>query len=125
LNQRTNLHGAARRGYVPLRADTDTTIRAIKTRTELRAALGHGTPESTREALSNHAFIVDAAAGVAYLPCGLDLDTLRGGARPAGELQMTRETLPWPRHLDCVLVAEGPAGRRGINLTSGHEVPVP
>jgi hypothetical protein len=125
FNQRTNLHAAARRGYVPLRADPDTTIRAIKTRNELRAALGRAEPECTREALSNHTFIADPSAGVAYLPCGLDLDTLRGGARPAGELQMTRETLPWPKHLDCVLVAEDSTGRRGINLASGHEVNVP
>lgn len=125
FNQRTNLHSTAREGYVPLLLQPATTIRALQTRTELRAALGHAEPETTREALADHAFITDPAAGVAYLPCGLDLDTLRGGARPAGELQMTRETLPWPKHLDCVLVAEDPSGRRGISLASGLEVHVP
>jgi SIR2-like domain len=125
FNQRTNLHAAASHGYVPLRADPATTVRALKTRAELRAMLGHTEPESTREALADDAFLTHPAVGIAYLPCGLDLDTLRGGARPGGELQMTRETLPWPKHLDCVLVAEGPAGPHGINLQSGHEVPVP
>ncbi|MFZ2112977.1 MAG: SIR2 family protein [Solirubrobacteraceae bacterium] len=125
LNQRANLQSAARHGYVPLRLDGDTTVRALRTRAELRATLGRAAPESTREALENHSFLTDPARGVAYLPCGLDLDTLRGGARPAGELQTARETLPWPERLECVIVAESPAGWRGVSLATGREVPVP
>jgi hypothetical protein len=125
FNQRTNLHATARKGYVPLLRAPTTTVRALRTRAELRASLGLAAPESTREALADHAFIVDPPRGVAYLPCGVDLATLSGGARPGGELQMTRETLLWPRHLDCVLVVDDLAGRRGINLTTGHEVKVP
>lgn len=125
FNQRTNLHATAQAGYVPLLRAPPTTVRALRTRIELRAALGHTAPESTRDALANHAFITDPARGVAYLPCGVDLATLRGGARPGGELQMTRETLPWPRHLDCVLVTDDAVGRRGINLMTGQEVSVP
>ena len=125
FNELANLHSAARRGYVPLRADPETAVRALTTRAELRAALGYTTDESTREALANHGFVTDATNGKAYLPCGLDFDTLRGGARPAGELEMTRETLDWPKGLDCVLVAEDAGGWRGINLDSGHEVSVP
>jgi hypothetical protein len=89
----------------------------------MRAALGPG-PESTREALENDSFLTDPAGGVAYMPCGLSFDTLRAGARPAGQLHTARETLPYPPRLDCVLVAAGP-DRRGISLATGEEVSVP
>lgn len=125
LNQRANLQNAARNGYVPLSLQANTTVRALKTRAELRDALGHTEPESTAEALENHSFITDPARGTAYLPCGLDIDTLFGGARAAGELHTARETLPAPAHLDCVIVADGPGGWRGVNLATGEEVPVP
>jgi len=125
FNQRTNLNAAARRGYVPLRADPTTTVRALQTRRELRTALGHTEAESTREALMNHGFVTGDVKGKAYLPSGLDFDTLRGGARPAGELEMTREVLDWPTGLDCVLVAEDAAGWRGISVQRGHEVSIP
>lgn len=125
FNQRANLQSVAHRGYVPLLLDPPSTVKALKTRAELRAALGHHGPESTREALKNHSFLTDPASGQAYMPCGFDLDSLRAGARPAGELHSARETLPWPKHLDCVLIAEDSSGRRGISLASGLEVPVP
>jgi len=38
--QRINLEQAAERGYVPLMADPKATVLALRTRTELRAALG-------------------------------------------------------------------------------------
>jgi hypothetical protein len=123
LNQRANLQSVARRGYVPLLLDPLTTASALRTRAVLRAALGQAS-ESTRDALENHAFLTDPAAGFAYMPCGLSFETLRAGARPAGELHTARETLPSPSGLDCVLVSADPV-RRGISLTTGDEVPVP
>jgi hypothetical protein len=123
FNQRANLQAVANRGYVPLLLDPVTTVSALKTRAELRAAVGKA-PESTRDAKENYSFLTDPAAGVAYMPCGLDFDTLRAGARLAGELHTARETLPSPPRLDCVLVAAGLV-RRGISLASGEEVPVP
>lgn len=123
LNQRANLQSVAHRGYVPLLLDPATTAAALKTRAELRAALGKA-PESTRDALENYSFLTDPAAGVAYMPCGLGFDTLRAGARSAGELHTARETVPSPPRLDCVVVAADPV-RRGISLVSGEEVPVP
>jgi hypothetical protein len=123
FNQRANLQSVAHRGYVPLLLDPATTASALKTRAQLRTALGKA-PESTREAQENYSFLTDPAAGVAYMPCGLDFDTLRAGARLAGELHTARETLPSPARLDCVLVAADPV-RRGISLASGEEVSVP
>ncbi len=124
FTQRINFHSTAQHGYVPLLADPRTTVRALQSRAELRAALGRTAPESTGEALENHSFLIDPGGGVAYLPCGLDLDAL-SGARAAGELQTARETLPWPERLECVIVAESPAGWRGVSLATGREVPVP
>ena len=123
--QRINLHAAAERGYVPLLADAETTARALRSRAELRTALGRGGPETTREALEDHGFVAAGARGAAYLPTGLDFDALRGAGRPGGELEQARNTLDWPKHLDCIIIGDSPAGRRGVHLTTGMEVPVP
>lgn len=123
--QRINLRDAAERGYVPLLADPGTTARALRSRAELRVALGFGAPETTREALGDHGFLVSATLGAAYLPTGLDFEALRGACRPGGELEQARDTLDWPNHLDCVIIADSPAGRRGVHLTTGMEVSVP
>ena len=122
--QQANLAAAAERGYVPLLSDRETTAGALRGRVALRAALGLVAPESTRDALADHSFIVATGRGTAYLPTGLPFDALRGACRPGGELERARDTLGWPTHVECILVADDPAGPRGIGLETGLEVPV-
>jgi hypothetical protein len=123
--QRINLYDAADRGYVPLLADPPTTALALRSRAELRAALGMATEETTRDALADNSFVAAPSDGVAYLPTGLDFASLRGACRPGGELDAARATLHWPKHLDCVIVADASTGRHGVSLMTGMEVPVP
>lgn len=122
--QRVNIT-ATEEGYVPLLADPVTTTQAMKTRRELRAALGFNEVEHFDDALRTFGFVVAARRGEAYMPTGLDFEALSGACRPGGELDHARAILPWPRHLDCVLVSDDSPGRRGISLMTGKEVFAP
>lgn len=121
--QRINLQQAAEHGYVPLTLDPQTTARALGTRAGLRQELGLTEQETIREALAAHGFLVDA--GCAFLPVGLDHDELVRSCRPGGPIDHARRSLGHPTHLDCILVSDGPGGRRGVNVGTGKEVPVP
>jgi SIR2-like domain len=123
--QRINLQQAAERGYVPLHANTETTARAIASRIAVRGALGLGDPESTVEVLSNGGWILAPAQGAAWLPVGVGHEQLLAAAAPSGTLDHARRVLPRPAGLECVLVSDGPVGRRGISLDTGKEVAVP
>jgi hypothetical protein len=122
--QRINVQQAAEHGYVPLLADRDTTARAISTRMELRKAIGLTQPESTQDSLSDHGFLVDPAMATAYLPVGLDHEELIAACRPGGQIEQAKSALSHPRHLECVLVSDD-GRRRGVNIVTGNEVPVP
>lgn len=122
FTQRINLQ-QAERGYVPLMVNASTTVRALRTRAELRKALGRTESESTHEALADHAFVV--AGGCAFLPVGLGHDELMSACRPGGKIDQTKHTLGHPAHLDCILVSDGPDGRRGTHIGTGAEVEVP
>jgi hypothetical protein len=63
--------------------------------------------------------------GVAYLPVGLDHDELRAACRRGGQVDLARRVLGHPSFLDCVLVSDGTAGRKGVNVETGEEVAVP
>jgi hypothetical protein len=121
--QKVNLQQAAERGYVPLTLDPGTTARALNSRADLRAALGMPLHETTAEALASDGFIIDG--GFAYLPIGLDQVELVGACRPGGPIEHTRRALPHPRHLECILVSDGPGGRQGVHIDTGREVSVP
>ena len=121
--QRVNLQQAAEHGYVPLTLDPQTAARALQTRAELRQELGLTEPETINEALTAHGFVVDG--GCAFLPVGLDHDELVPSCRPGGPIDHARRSLGHPTHLDCILVSDGPGGRRGVNIDTGKEVPVP
>jgi hypothetical protein len=121
LFQRANLQ-QAERGYVPLTTDPSSTLRALRTRVEVREALGQTEPESSLEALSDHAFIV--AGGCAFLPVGLNLSELTAACRPGGQIDQAKQILAHPEHLDCILVPYGIGGRRGIHIDTGAEVDV-
>ncbi|HEV7529166.1 MAG TPA: SIR2 family protein [Solirubrobacteraceae bacterium] len=123
--QRTNLQQAAERGYVPLRANTETTARAIASRIAVRGALGRGDTESTIEVLSNGGWVISPAQGTAWLPVGVGHEQLLAAAAPSGMLDHARRVLPRPAGLECVLVSGGSNGRRGISLDTGKEVAVP
>lgn len=123
--QRINLQQAAERGYVPLRANTETTARAIASRIAVRGALGVGDPESTVEVLSNGGWVISSAQGTAWLPVGVGHEQLLSAAAPSGTLDHARRVLSRPAGLECVLVSDGPAGRRGISVDTGKEVAVP
>jgi SIR2-like domain len=123
--QRINLQQAAERGYVPLRANTETTARAIASRIAVRDALGLGNPESTAEVLSNDGWVIAPAQGTAWLPVGVGHEQLLAAAAPSGTLDHARRVLPRPAGLECVLVSDGPGGRRGISLDTCKEVSVP
>lgn len=122
--QRVNVT-ATEQSYVPLLTDVITTVQALKTRRDLRSALGVPQEEGFADALSADAFVVGASRGAAFMPTGLAFDALRGACRPGGELDHARTILPWPRYLDCILVSDDSSGRRGISLMTGQEVPVP
>jgi SIR2-like domain len=121
--QRINLQQAAEHGYVPLTLDPQTTARALQTRAELRQELGLTEREMTGEALAAHGFLVDG--GCAFLPVGLDHDELVRSCRLGGPIDLARRILGHPVHLDCILVSDRPGGRRGVNMETGKEVPVP
>lgn len=121
--QRINLQQVAEHGYVPLTLDPQTTARALQTRAALRAGLGLTEPETTRAALEAHGFLV--GRGCAFLPVGLDHDELVSSCRPGGPIDHARRTLGHPVHLDCILVSDGPSGRRGVNIDTGRETEVP
>jgi hypothetical protein len=123
--QRINLEQAAGRGYVPLMADPHATAIALRTRSDLRAALGLPSEETTREAAADHGFIVRLGHGAAYLPTGLPFADLKRAAAHGGELEQARRTLAYPGRLECILVADGTGGRRGVSLHTGAEVAVP
>jgi hypothetical protein len=123
--QRINLQEAAEHGYVPLRANTATTARAIASRIAVRGALGVGGIESTIEVLSNDGWVISPAQGTAWLPVGVGHEQLLSAAAPSGTLDHARRVLPRPAGLECVLVSDGPAGRQGISLDTGKEVAVP
>jgi SIR2-like domain len=121
--QRINLQQAAEHGYVPLTLDPQTTARALQTRAELRQALGLSELETTPEALEAHGFLV--GAGCAFLPVGLEHEELVSSCRPGGPIDHARRSLGRPAHLDCILVSDGPGGRRGVNIDTGKAVEVP
>lgn len=121
--QRSNIQQAAERGYVPLTADPDTTARALRDRDELRRRLGKTDPESTEDASADHGFVV--SGGCAFLPVGRSFDELLAGCRPGAQIDLVRQTLGHPTHLDCVVVSDGDGGLRGINIATGREVAVP
>jgi hypothetical protein len=121
--QRINLQQAAEHGYVPLTLDPQTTARALQTRSEVRQALGLSEPETTREALEAHGFLV--GGGCAFLPVGLEHEELVSSCRPGGPIDHARRSLRHPTHLDCILVSDGAGGRRGVNIDTGKEVTVP
>jgi hypothetical protein len=123
--QRINLELAAERGYVPLMADPEATVRALQARGRIRAELGLAPDETPREALQDDGFIVAPALGRAYLPVGLPADELLQAARSGGELEQARHVLPYPPSLDCVLVGERSGGLAGLSIETGLEVPVP
>jgi hypothetical protein len=123
--QRINLQRAAERGYVPLRANTATTARAIASRIEVRSALGMSDPEDTSEVLAAGGWIVSSAQGTAWLPVGVGHEQLLAAAGPSGTLDHARRVLARPAGLECVLVSDGPTGRQGISLDTGKEVVVP
>jgi hypothetical protein len=121
--QRINLQLAAEHGYVPLTLDPQTTARTLRTREAMRAGLGFTKPETTREALDAHGFLV--GRGCAFLPVGLDHNELLSSSRPGGPIEHARRSLGHPTHLDCILVSDSPSGRRGVNIRTGKEVSVP
>ena len=121
--QRINLQQVAEHGYVPLTLDLQTTARALQTRAALRAGLGLTESETTREVLENHGFVV--GIGCAFLPVALDHDELVSAWRSGGPIDHIRRTLGHPAHLDCILVSDGPNGRRGVNIETGKETDVP
>jgi hypothetical protein len=123
--QRINLQQAAERGYVPLRANTETTARAIASRIAVRSALGLSDLESTAEVLSNGGWVISPAQGTAWLPVGVGHEQLLAAAAPSGMLDHARRVLPHPAGLECVLVSDGLGGRQGISLDTGKEVAVP
>jgi hypothetical protein len=123
--QRTNLQQAAERGYVPLRANTETTARAIASRIAVRGSLGQGDPEGTIDVLANGGWVISPAQGTAWLPVGIGQEQLLAAAAPSGMLDHARRVLARPAGLECVLVSDGPTGRRGISLDTREEVAVP
>jgi hypothetical protein len=120
--QRANLQ-QAERGYVPLATTPSSTAQALRTRSEVRKALGWTKPESSREALENHGFLV--AGGCAFLPVGLDHDELRNACRPGGPIDQAKSTVPHPDQLDCILVSDEDGKRCGTHIDTGAEVKVP
>ena len=106
--QRINLQQAAEHGYVPLTLDPQTTARALQTRAELRHGLGLTEPETTREALGTHGFLV--GDGCAFLPVGLDYDELASSCRPGGA-NRPRSAEPRPPHSSRLHRCLGRAGR--------------
>jgi hypothetical protein len=100
-----------------------TTARALRTRADLRGALGLPPPESSATALADHGFVVHGA--FAYLPTGRGFDEVAAACRPGGRIDHARAVLPHPGHLDCILVCDDAGGRRGVNMDTGAEVPVP
>lgn len=121
--QKVNLQQAAERGYVPVALDPDTTARALRTRSELRAALGLATTETTGEVIDGDGFLT--YRGCAYLPVGLGHDELVASCRPGGPIDHARQSLPHPTHLECVLVSDDPGSRSGVHIETGREVAVP
>lgn len=113
--QRANV--MEQRGYVPLNERPGLTVKLIRARRELRRRLGHPEEESSEEALANDGFIVHQ--NVAYLPVGIDHETLLKTCRQGQELEKVREGLPHPE-LDCVLVSGKGDKLRGISLQSGE-----
>ncbi len=120
--QKINLEQAAQGGYVPLMADPDATALSLDTRVKLRQQLGQLDDEGTRDALGDHGFVTHG--GFAYLPVALGLDELLAACR-RGVVDRARVILGHPTHLECVLVANGPGGLRGVHIATGAEVAVP
>lgn len=125
-SQRINLKQAAANGYVPLSANPDATIAALRARRRLRGVLGRPPEELLDEVLDGHGFVLEPARGTAYLPVGLTRQQLVVGARGA-ELDEARRVLarPDPARLDSVLVVDTGAGLTGVSVDTGNEVAVP
>ncbi|MBS1676686.1 MAG: SIR2 family protein [Actinobacteria bacterium] len=122
LIQRANQ--IARRGYVPLTHVPEVSARSIVARRAVRQRLGQPEIESAEEAARDHGFLVDRRYGVAYMPIGIDHDTLTATCRPGSELEMVRSTLSdmCPPRLGCILVSGDGSELRGVNLQTGKEV---
>jgi SIR2-like domain len=122
LIQRANQ--IAQQGYVPLTHNPAASARSIVARQAVRQRLGRPDSESAEEAAENHGFLVDGRKGVAYMPVGLDHETLVATCRPGPELQMVRAALRnvCPPRIGCILVSGDGSELRGVNLQTGKGV---
>ena len=116
--QRTNL--MAQHGYVPLISHDEKVVGLIAARERLRERLGRSGPESASEALAGNGFVVDASQGVAYMPVGIDQESLEETCRQGDELEKIRRNLDHP-NLDCILVSGDGSELRGVSLQTGEE----
>jgi len=118
--QRANL--MAQRGYVPLNENRAMSARVIGARQEIRRRLGRDDPESSKEALENHGFLVDAGRALALMPVGVSHEQLLATCHQGVELENMRRMLPHPKRLECILVSGDGAELRGVSLAKGKEV---
>lgn len=67
---------------------------------------------------------MDQRYGVAYMPVGIDHDTLVATCRPGSELETVTAALRevCPPRLGCILVSGDGSELRGVNLQTGREV---
>lgn len=120
--QQVNAAMAEELTYVPLRHNPRAIVRALKIRDELRRSIGLNGLDGAESLCETDGFIVHR--GRAYLPLGLDLNTITDAHRD-GALERAKDVLPWPRGLTAILVCEEGGVRRGVSLEKGQEVHVP